>query len=155
MTDDLDGTVDLDDEDSARLLAELGAALSAEISGIDVERAIDAFWMVRTDALVAELREELRDTDLVGVRGQGRTRHLTFSGESVAISLDVDPIDRRVAGEVSPEVVAARWVGRDGAATALSVDPHGRFDIVVDRGPACVEVHLADGQVVRSAWTLF
>jgi hypothetical protein len=72
----------------------------------------------------------------------------------VAISLDVDPVDRRVAGEVSPPTSTVRWLGRDGSSRALPLDERGRFDVVADRGPACVEVSLANGQVVRSAWTL-
>lgn len=149
-----DDTEFIDEEEAAQLLDELGNALSSEVSAVDVDRAIDAYWMARTDALVAELEEELSDIQLAGVRGSGRSRRLSFSSPTVAISLDVDPIDRHVAGEISPPVTRARWLGRDGESRALHVDARGRFELVADRGPACVEVRLANGHVVRSAWTL-
>jgi hypothetical protein len=152
---DFDDDIDLiDEQQAARLLDELADALSSEISSTDVDRAVDAYWMARTDALVAELEQELDDTEMAGVRGSGRSRRLSFSGPMVAISLDVDPVDRRVAGEVSPPTSTVRWLGRDGSSRALPLDERGRFDVVADHGPACVEVCLANGQVVRSAWTL-
>ena len=146
---------ELDDAEADALLVELGAALASELGASSADRACDAFWLARTDALVAELDAELTDADLVGVRGGVRARHLQFSaGPSVSVSLTIDPIDRRVAGEVSPPATSARWFDRDGGTRSIPLDERGRFGLVASRGPACLEVHLPDGQVIRTPWTL-
>ncbi|MEY2435298.1 MAG: hypothetical protein QOF97_134 [Acidimicrobiaceae bacterium] len=151
---DADG-VEIDEEEADRLVREVGEALAAELQPSSIDRACDAFWLARTDALVAEMEEELSDVALVGVRGTVQARRLQFSlGSSVSVALTVDPIDRRVAGEVSPPATTARWLDRHGGSRAVALDERGRFDLVASRGPACLEVRLPDGRVVRTAWTL-
>lgn len=142
-------------EAEVALLAELGAALAAEIEPGHVDSAINAFWTARTDALVAELVEELTASAMAGARGGDGTRQLSFRAGTATIRLTVDTVGRRVHGEVAAEDLrGASWLDRDGRALPLALDGRGRFDVVAPRSPSCVEMELGGGHRIRTPWTL-
>ena len=144
----------LSDEVADRLLAALGDALSSEIDDRVIDDAMNAFWVARTDTLVAELDEHLNDAQLAGTRGGTATRHHVFRYEALSVELSIDPVDHRVEGRIAGDPLAARMIDARGAVRELDLDDTGRFEAPLERGPAAVEVSLTDGRTVRTRWTL-
>lgn len=144
----------IDDDAAARLLVELGDALAAEITNEHVDAATSAFWIARTDALVAELDEMLEEGQLSSVRGAGDTRQHVYRLDSLAVSLTVDAVDHRVDGKIEGPYSSAQWLDQRGASRPLDLDERGRFRVSHSAGPAAVEVAMTDGRVVRTRWTL-
>jgi uncharacterized protein YfaP (DUF2135 family) len=144
----------LSEEDADLLLAELGDALAHEIDDGVVDAAVNAFWVARTDALIAELDEHLGEAQLAGTRGDTATRQHVFRFEAMSVELNVDPVDRRIDGRISAELSSARMLDASGRARALELDHDGRFRAPFAQGPAAVEVALADGRTVRTRWTI-
>ncbi|MEP7113057.1 MAG: hypothetical protein ABI862_07315 [Ilumatobacteraceae bacterium] len=149
------GEVILDDDAADRLLAELGEALLAEITNERLEAAVDAFWIARTDALIAEL-EEFRDAgQRAGVRGGSSERQHLYRLDALSVTLTVDSIDRRVTGRIEGALSqGVRWLDAAGSSRPLDVDETGSFRVTPHGGPASVEVVLDDGRCVRTSWTL-
>jgi uncharacterized protein YfaP (DUF2135 family) len=146
---------DLLSKDAAdRLLAELGDALAAEMDDALTEAAVSAFWVARTDALIAELDEHLGESQLAGTRGDTATRQHVFRFGTMSVELSVDPVDQQIDGCISGDLSAARMLDARGAARALDIDDDGRFRVPFERGPAAVEVALTDGRMVRTRWTI-
>jgi hypothetical protein len=145
----------LDDDTADVLLAELGRALADEITDAHHEAAISAFWIARTDALIAEVEEHLDAGQRAGVRGDVREREHVYRLDDLSVSLVVDSVDRRVMGRIVGPNVGARWLDSSGASRPIELDVSGRFRMSSPpRGPASVEVALEDGRRVRTAWTL-
>jgi hypothetical protein len=144
----------LDDETAGRLLAELGDALASEITGDHVEAAINAFWVARTGALVAELEEHLDAQQRASVRGPDVARQHVYRLDALSVSLTVDAIDRKVDGRIVGDWAGARWLDSRGSSCDLDLDDAGRFRVALRDGPAAVEVAMADGRTVRTRWTL-
>ena len=144
----------IDDEAADRLLVELGDALAAEITDASIEGAINAFWVARTDALVAELDEHLDADQRASVRGRSDPRQHVYRFDALAVSLTVDDVDRRVEGRIQGDCATAHWLDARGEARPLELDDGGRFRVNLQPGPAAVEVALRDGRRVRTRWTL-
>lgn len=148
-----DGLV-LGEHDAVGLLADLSDALAEEIPPAHLDRAVDAFWMARTDALVAEIEEHLESGQRASVRSATLERELRFRHDDLAISLTVDTVDRRVDGQVEGPWSGAAWLDAAGGSRPLELDEAGRFRVTHRGGPASVEVVLGDGRRVRTRWTL-
>ena len=149
-----DGGDLLSDEDADLLLAELGDALAGEIDDGVVDAAVNAFWVARTDALIAELDEHLGEAQLAGTRGDTATRQHVFRFGTMSIELSIDPVDRRIEGRISADLSTARMLDGRGTARVLDLDDDGRFRAPFEQGPAAVEVALTDGRTVRTRWTI-
>jgi hypothetical protein len=146
---------DLIDDDAAdRLLAELTDVFAAEITDDYLDAAVNAFWVARTDALVAELDEHLDAGQRASVRGNTDARQHLFRLDALSVSLTVDAIDRRVEGRISQDCSSARWLDASGSSRPLDLDDRRRFAVTPEHGPAAVEIALADGRLVRTRWTL-
>ena len=144
----------LDDDAADLLLAELGEALGAEITDERLDAATNAFWIARTDALIAEV-EEYRDAgQRAGVRGGTSERQHLYRLDDLSVTLTVDSIDRRVTGRIEGFARQARWLDAAGSSRPLDVDETGSFRVTPNGGPASVEVMLGDGRCVRTSWTL-
>ena len=145
----------LDDGAADLLLAELGEALGAEITDERLDAATNAFWIARTDALIAEV-EEYRDAgQRAGVRGGTSERQHLYRLDDLSVTLTVDSIDRRVTGRIEGAASqGARWLDAAGSSRPLDVDETGSFRVTPHGGPASVEVVLDDGRCVRTSWTL-
>lgn len=144
----------LDDAAADLLLAELGSALGGEVTDSCLAAAIDAFWIARTDALIAEVEDHLDAGQRASVRGGTTERQHVYRHGSLSVSLTVDSIDRRVTGRIVGASTGARWLDAAGSSRPLELDANGRFRVSPSPGPASVEVALADGRRVRTAWTL-
>lgn len=144
----------LGEHEALALLDDLAGAFAEEIPEAHLDRAVDAFWMARTDALVAEIEEHLESGRRASVRSATLERELRFRHEDLAVALTVDTIDRRVDGQIDGGWVSASWLDPDGRVRPLEVDGSGRFRVGHRGGPASVEVVLADGRRVRTRWTL-
>jgi hypothetical protein len=144
----------LDDEKADRLLAELGEAFAAEITPERFEAAINAFWMARTDALIAEVEEHRDAGQRAGVRGGTEERQHLYRFDALTVSLTVDSTDRRVTGRIEGAALSARWLDAGGSSRPLELDDNGRFRVSPPGGPASVEIVLTDGRRVRTTWTL-
>ncbi|MCU1500708.1 MAG: hypothetical protein JWM12_62 [Ilumatobacteraceae bacterium] len=144
----------LDDDAADLLLAELGEALAEEITDERLAGAVNAFWVARTDALIAEVEEHLDAGQRAGVRGGTNERQHLYRLDAFSVSLTVDSIDRRVTGRIDGASSSARWLDANGASRPLKLDEDGGFRVSPQSGPASVEVVLADGRRVRTTWTL-
>lgn len=144
----------LDDDAADRLLAELGEALASEITHEHLEAATNAYWVARTDALIAEVEEHLDAGQRASVRGRTEEREHLFRLEALSVSLTVDSVDRRVAGRIDGTWLSARWLDAGGSSRPLQLDDRGRFRVTPQSGPAAVEISLTDGRRVRTTWTL-
>ncbi len=144
----------LDDVAADLLLAELGEAFAAEITEDRLEAAISAFWVARTDALIAEVEEHRDAGQRAGVRGGTQERQHLFRFDALTVSLTVDSIDRRVTGRIEGAAASARWLDPGGSSRPLELDGNGRFRVSTPGGPASVEIVLTDGRRVRTTWTL-
>lgn len=144
----------LDGDAADLLLAELGEALAAEITGDHVRAAIDAFWVARTDALIVEVEEHLDAGQRAGVRGGTHEREHVYRLDEFSVSLTVDSLERRVAGRIHGASLSAHWLDADGSSRPLELDDAGGFRVSPHTGPASVEVVLVDGRRMRTAWTL-
>jgi uncharacterized protein YfaP (DUF2135 family) len=144
----------LNDEDADRLLAELGDALAHEIGDGVIDAAVNAFWIARTDALIAELDEHLGEAQLAGTRGDTATRQHVFRLGTMSVELSIDPVDQWIDGRISADITAARMLDARGVARTLELDGDGRFRAPFAHGPAAVEVALRDGRTVRTRWTI-
>jgi hypothetical protein len=143
------------DEDAADLLlAELGEALAGEITDEHLEAAVNAFWVARTDALIAEVEEHLDAGQRASHRGGTAERQHLYRLDALSVSLTVDSIDRKVAGRIEGAGVSARWLDSGGSSRPLELDENGCFRVTPQSGPASVEVVLVDGRRVRTTWTL-
>ena len=101
----------LDDDAADLLLAELGDALAGEITDAHLEAAVNAFWVARTDALIAEVEEHLDAGQRASLRGVTAERQHLYRLDALSVSLTVDSVDRRVAGRIEgdwPERAMAR-----------------------------------------------
>ena len=145
----------LDDDAADLLLAELGEALAGEITEAHLEAAVNAFWVARTDALIAEVEEHLDAGQRASVRGGTVERQHLYRLDALSVSLTVDSVDQRVAGRIEGEWQSARWLDAGGASRPLELDEQGRFRVTPQRGPASIEVALVDGRRARTTWTLF
>ncbi len=85
----------LDDEAADLLLAELGEALAGEITDEHLEAAVNAFWIARTDALIAEVEEHLDAGQRASHRGGTAERQHLYRLDALSVSLTVDSIDRQ------------------------------------------------------------
>ncbi|HWM20191.1 MAG TPA: hypothetical protein VNO51_10930 [Ilumatobacteraceae bacterium] len=144
----------LDDEAADLLLAELGDALAGEITVEHLEAAVNAYWIARTDALIAEVEEHLDAGQRASHRGATAERQHLYRLDALSVSLTVDSIDRRVAGRIEGAGLSARWLDAGGSSRPLELDENGCFRVTPQSGPASVEVVLVDGRRVRTAWTL-
>jgi hypothetical protein len=144
----------LDERAADLLLAELGDALAGEITAEHLEAAVNAFWIARTDALIAEVEEHLDAEQRASHRGATAERQHLYRLDTLSVSLTVDSIDRRVAGRIEGDGLSARWLDAGGASRPLELDDNGCFRVTPQSGPASVEVVLVDGRRVRTAWTL-
>jgi hypothetical protein len=144
----------LDDEYADRLLAELGDALASEITDDHRDAATSAFWVARTDALIAEVHEHLDAGERAGVRGHADERQHVYRSDDLSVSLTVDSVDRRVAGRIDGAAHSARLLDAGGSSRDLELDALGRFTVAPPSGPVAVEVTLTDGRRVRTTWTL-
>jgi hypothetical protein len=144
----------LDDEAADLLLAELGDALAGEITVEHLEAAVNAFWVARTDALIAEVEEHLDAGQRASHRGGTAERQHLYRLDALSVSLTVDSIDRRVAGRIEGAGLSARWLDAGGSSRPLELDANGCFRVTPHSGPVSVEVVLVDGRRVRTAWTL-
>lgn len=144
----------LDDDAADRLLVELGDALAAEITDEHLDAAINAFWVARTDALVAELEEHLDAGQRASVRGGADARQHIYRVDALSVSLTVDAVEHRVDGRIEGDCSSARWLDARGSSRLLELDDSGRFRVTPQQGPAAVEVALTDGRIVRTRWTL-
>ena len=144
----------LDNAAADILLAELGAALAGEITAERLEAAVNAFWVARTDALIAELEEHLDAGQRASHRGGTAERQHLYRLDALSVSLTVDSIDRRVAGRIEGARLSARLLDAGGSSRPLELDENGCFRVTPQPGPASVEVMLVDGRRVRTAWTL-
>jgi hypothetical protein len=144
----------LDDDAADLLLAELGEALAGEITDEHLEAAVNAFWIARTDALIAEVEEHLDAGQRASHRGGTAERQHLYRLDALSVSLTVDSIDRRVAGRIEGAGLSARWLDAGGSSRPLELDDNGCFRVTPQSGPAAVEVVLADGRRVRTTWTL-
>lgn len=150
---DLDHLV-LTEADALALLDDLADAFDDEIGPPHLDTAVNAFWMARTDALVAEIEEHLDSGQRASVRSATLEREHRFRHDDLTVALTVDTVDRRVDGVIDGTWASARWLDADGSARPLDLDPSGRFRVPHRGGPAAVEVALADGRRVRTRWTL-
>ena len=107
----------LDDEAADLLLAELGDALAGEITDEHLEAAVNAFWIARTDALIAEVEEHLDAGQRASHRGGTAERQHLYRLDALSVSLTVDSIDRRVAGRIEGAGLSARWLDAGGIVT--------------------------------------
>lgn len=144
----------LDEGAADLLLAELGEALAGEITAEHREAAVNAFWIARTDALIAEVEEHLDAGQRASHRGATAERQHLYRLDTLSVSLTVDSIDRRVAGRIEGDGLSARWLDAGGSSRPLDLDDNGCFRVTPQGGPASVEVVLVDGRRVRTAWTL-
>ena len=144
----------LDEGAADLLLAELGEALAGEITADNLEAAVNAFWIARTDALIAEVEEHLDAGQRASHRGATAERQHLYRLDALSVSLTVDSIDRRVAGRIEGDGLSARWLDAGGSSRPLELDDNGCFRVTPQGGPASVEVVLVDGRRVRTAWTL-
>jgi hypothetical protein len=144
----------LDERAADLLLAELGDALAGEITAEHLEAAVNAFWIARTDALIAEVEEHLDAGQRASHRGATAERQHLYRLDTLSVSLTVDSIDRRVAGRIEGDGLSARWLDAGGSSRPLELDDDGCFRVTPQGGPASVEVVLVDGRRVRTTWTL-
>jgi hypothetical protein len=144
----------LDADVADLLLAELGEALAAEISPERFDAALNAFWVARTDALIAEVEEYHDAGQRAGVRGGTDERQHLYRLDDLTVSLTVDSIDRKVSGRIGGASLSAHWLDAGGSSRPLELDDHGHFRVSPPTGPASVEVVLVDGRRVRTTWTL-
>ena len=114
----------------------------------------NAFWVARTDALIAEVEEHLDAGLRASHRGGTTERQHLYRLDALTVSLTVDSIDRRVAGRIEGAGQSARWLDAGGSSRPLELDDNGCFRVTPQSGPASVEVVLVDGRRVRTAWTL-
>lgn len=150
---DLDDLL-LSEHDALALLDDLAGAFDDEIGPAHLDAAVNAFWMARTDALVAEIEEHLDSGQRASVRSVTLEREHRFRHDDLTVALTVDSVDRRVDGVVDGRWTSARWLDADGGERTLSLDGSGRFRVTHRGGPAAVEVVLVDGRRVRTRWTL-
>jgi hypothetical protein len=144
----------LDDDAADLLLAELGEALAGEITDAHLDAAVNAFWVARTDALIAEVEEHLEAGQRASVRGATDERQHLYRLDGLSVSLTVDSVDRKVAGRIEGEWRSARWLDAAGASRPIELDENGRFRVTPQGGPVSVEVSLLDGRQARTTWTL-
>jgi len=87
------------------------------------------------DAALARLVADSADTGLVGVRGQGQPRLVTFETDGVTIEVEIGHLDRRVrlVGQVVPPAPGEIRVDGDrGESAETTVDALGRFTVHSD-----------------------
>jgi hypothetical protein len=144
----------LDDAAADGLLGELGEAFAAEITDERLDAAIAAFWMARTDLLIAELEAHL-DAGHRGVAHPdvAEREHLYRLG-NLTVTLTVDPIDRKVSGRIEGAILNARWLDASGSSRPIELDDDNEFRISPHVGPASIEIELVDGRRARTTWTL-
>ena len=126
-----DGGRAMGDEDMMRRLGE--AARAADPVPPEVIAAARASFVWRTiDAELAALTFDSLDQELVGVRGGGPTRSLTFEFGDAVVELEVDDgmgSKRRVTGQVAPWPVASIELHQSQRSEPLllEADQYGRF----------------------------
>jgi hypothetical protein len=152
-----DGGRAMGDEELAERLR--AAAHSADAVPAEVVAAAKACFTWRTiDAELAELSFDSYDDELVGVRGAGPTRSLTFERGDTVVELELEESTggtRRLTGQVSPVPVAAIELHQVGRAdpVALAADQYGRFRAEnVAAGPFRLLCRFADAPVMFTDW---
>jgi hypothetical protein len=155
-----------DEERDTELLARMARALRDDdpVPPELVEQAKGFFtWRTIDDELtaLAELAyDSVVDDDLVGVRGGGGPRMLSFEVDDIAIEVELssERDQRRVVGQVSGAPVAELAIETgDGGRTIVACDELGQFATgEVPRGSFRVVVKLATDppRTVRGDWVV-
>jgi hypothetical protein len=161
------GESDMDhsDDDMPERDEQLLRRMAAAIAGDDpvpeplVVQAKGALtWRTIDDELAALAYDSAVDDDLVGVRGGGGPRMLSFEQDEVVIEVEVttDRERRRVVGQVSGALATeVALEAGSGARTTVACDELGQFAAdEVPPGPFRVAVTLAGepARVVRGDW---
>jgi hypothetical protein len=142
------------DEGVLRALREL--ALRDDPVPGEVKAAAEAAFSWRTiDADLASLTYDslLDEERLIGVRGPGGPRQLTFEGAGLTMEVEVGD-DRAVIGQLVPPSTATVELRWPGGATAVEADDLGRFGLPpAPRGPVSLRCLAAGGAApVTTDW---
>ena len=109
--------------------------LAGEITDEHLEAAVNAFWVARTDALIAEVEEHLDAGQRASHRGGTAERQHLYRLDALSVSLTVDSIDRRVAGRIEGDGLSARWLDAGGSSRPLELDDNGCFRVTPQQRP--------------------
>lgn len=136
-------------ETDPQLLARL-AELLARVEPVTEEvvtAARGSFAWRGPDADLAELvYDSAVDEDpLVGVRGGGSARQLTFEGQGLTVDMEVASPDRRVVGQLVPPRAARIELRHPKGSRFVDTDDHGRFQVDgLPHGPVSLRCRPAD-----------
>lgn len=143
--------------DDTALLARLGE-LFDEIDPVPdtVIAAARASFAWRTiDAELAELQDDSAMTPLVGIRGHGDSRLLTFEAPAITVVVEVTEVgeERRLVGQVVPAGAQRVEIRHARRTVAADVDTVGRFTADhVPCGPVSIACAAADGTPTVTSW---
>ena len=140
-----------------QLLDELRAALgAADPVPDDVLAAAKASFTWRTiDAELATLTFDSATDELVGVRGEGSDRHVTFAAPDLEVEVMVyGTVDRRLTGQLVPPQAAVVELLSDQGVERTEADEHGAFAFdAVPPGAVSLRLIVADGErTVTTEW---
>ncbi|MFN2608842.1 MAG: hypothetical protein ABR511_13290 [Acidimicrobiales bacterium] len=120
--------------------------------------AVAAFsWRTIDDDLARLTYDSLLDDDrLVGVRGDGGPRQLTFEGHGLNVEVEVGE-GRSLVGQLVPPRAADVEVRWPGGTTSVMADDLGRFSLVgAPAGPVSLRCRLRGdpGRSVQTDWVV-
>jgi hypothetical protein len=135
------------------------AGVTDPVPGSVVAAARAAFLLRRLDAELSEIAELTYDSwsdqrELVGVRGPGGARQLTFEGATLAVELEVATgRQHELIGQIVPPQPAEIIITDQRGSTILEADELGRFSAVVPlAGPVRIRCRPEDGAPTDTEW---
>ena len=124
-----------------------------------VAAARAAFLLRRLDAELSEVAELTYDSwsddrELVGVRGPGGARQLTFEGATIAVELEVAAGRRHeLVGQIVPPQRAEIMITDQRGTTVVEADDLGRFSALVPlEGPVRLSCQPQDAAPTDTEW---
>jgi hypothetical protein len=111
-----------------------------------------AAWQTIDSELAELVYDSVVDDELVGMRGSGGSRQLTFHAPGLTVELEVDSSDRRLQGQIVPPREAEVEIRHPAGSTTVRSDALGHFGL--DRLPAGpVSLRWAGGDVAGGTGT--
>ncbi|MFN2607652.1 MAG: hypothetical protein ABR511_07100 [Acidimicrobiales bacterium] len=84
-------------------------------------------WQTIDDELAELVYDSVVDDQLVGIRGSGGSRQLTFRAPECTVEVEVAPLGGRMQGQIVPPRQLDIEVRHPGGTTTVHTDAHGHF----------------------------
>lgn len=147
--------LETDDELFARLTGLAARLDPVPPAVLAAARATFALRTLADDLAELTYDSDLDDGALVGIRGGGGARQLTFEGSRLTIEMEVRAAEHAVIGQLVPPQEARVEVLHRGGSLIVDADPLGRFaGRGIPPGPVSVRVEDRAGERTQTDWVV-